>query len=312
MKFRFLGDTGVQVSELALGSWLTYGAAVGISQTRACVKAAFDLGINLFDTADVYADGRAEQTLGGILKDFPRSEYVIATKCFFPHADKPGSGGLSRQHVFACVEGNLRRLRVDEIDILQAHRFDPNVELAVVVETFTDLVRAGKIRHWGVSKWTTEQIQDAIGMAQQGSGVPPVVTQLPLSLLYREYQPAMAAQGRLGLGGLVYSPLAQGVLTGKYGAGKIPEGSRANYKATAKFVYHANAKDLGLTERYAKACAEHGIRLSHAALLWCLEQKGVSSVIMGAKSFAQIRDNTACLNSTLPPEVRKFFETERV
>jgi aryl-alcohol dehydrogenase-like predicted oxidoreductase len=186
--------------------------------------------------------------------------------------------------------GNLRRLRVDEIDTLQAHRFDPNVELWSSKRLPIWYGRQRSVTG-AFRKWTTEQIQDAIGMAPQGSGVPPVVTQLPLSLLYREYQPAVAAQGCLGLGD---SPLAQGVLTGKYGAGKIPEGSRANDKATAKFVYHTNVKDLGLQSPSATLKPA-------SSMAYALAFKGVSSVIMGAKSFAQIRDNTACLNSTRRP-----------
>jgi len=229
MNYRRLGRAGVQLSEIGLGSWLTYGVGVNDETSRACVRCAFDLGINFFDTADVYHHGKAEEVYGRELSVFRRQDVVIATKCFFPMSDGVNDRGLSRKHLFESVEASLKRLRTDYIDLYQCHRFDPEVELFELVRAVDDLVRQGKILYWGVSEWSASEINDVCDLARQINACPPVSNQPQYNIVTRqvEINGVQSACRENGLGMVIFSPLKQGILTGKYSGGRIPADSRA-------------------------------------------------------------------------------------
>src|SRR5947208_2918792 len=215
MRLRQLGDSDLQVSEISLGSWLTYGGGVGDDQARACVQAAFDAGINFVDTANVYATGGAEEFLGDVLQGRPRDSYVLATKLYFPMDDSGENQGLSRQQVEKQIDESLRRLRTDYVDLYQCHRYDTQTPLEETMDALTEVVRQGKVRYLGFSEWTPEQIRAALHLSPPDEKF--VSSQPQYSILWRvpehEVFPLCAANG---ISQIVWSPLAQGVLTGKY------------------------------------------------------------------------------------------------
>ncbi len=227
MEYRRLGRSGTRVSEVVLGSWLTFGSSVDEAGTKACVRAALDAGIQTIDTADVYALGKAEDVLGAALVGVPRKDLVLASKVFWPTGPGPNDRGLSRKHVFESCHASLRRLRTDYLDVYQCHRFDPDVPFEETVRAMEDLVRAGKVLAWGVSVWTGAQIVEAIRVARALGGYGPVCHQPEYSLLNRAIEAEVVPASRKeGVGQWVFSPLAQGVLTGKYAGGATPAGSR--------------------------------------------------------------------------------------
>ena len=227
MESRRLGRSGLRVSEVVLGSWLTFGSSVDEHATRACVRAALDAGIHTFDTADVYALGKAEEVLGRALEGIPRKDLVLATKVFWPTGKGPNDKGLSRKHVVETLHASLARLKTDYVDVYQCHRFDPDVPLEETVRAMEDLVRAGKTLYWGVSVWTGAQIAEAIRIARALGGEGPIVNQPEFSLLDRRIEAeVLPVSRREGVGQWVFSPLAQGVLTGKYSGGARPAGTR--------------------------------------------------------------------------------------
>jgi len=294
MEYRRLGRSGLKVSEIALGSWLTYGGYVEKPTAVACMKAALEEGINFFDTADIYADGEAEVLLGEFLADVPRKDVVVASKCFFPMGDGPNDRGLSRKHVIESVDASLARTGLDYFDLYHCHRFDPDTPLEELIETMTGLVRRGKILYWGVSMWTAAQITRVCEMARRMTAVPPITNQPPYSLLERGIEPeVIPASAAEGVGQVVYSPLAQGVLSGKYGNGKHPEGSRAERKGPAgQFMRRFLEPDpMEAVERLKPIAEQAGITLPQLALAWCLRHATVSSVIIGASVPEQVREN---------------------
>jgi aryl-alcohol dehydrogenase-like predicted oxidoreductase len=229
MQTRALGRSGLQVSRISLGSWLTLGSKVDYSETARMIHQAFDLGINLFDTADVYADGEAEKALGEALASLPRHHVVLGTKCFFAMSEHPNDRGLSRKHIVESVEGSLRRLRTDYLDLHQCHRADPDTPMEETVRAYDDLIRQGKLLYWGVSHWSAEQIAEACELADAFGAYRPISNQPEYSILQRQIEAEMlTASEREGVGQIVFSPLGQGALTGKYRAGQVPEESRAN------------------------------------------------------------------------------------
>jgi voltage-dependent potassium channel beta subunit len=304
MQYRQLGSSGLRVSEISLGSWLTYGATVDTGGASKIVAAALELGINTFDTADVYASGAAEESLREALKGVARHKVVIATKAFFPMSDDVNDRGLSRKHLFESVDASLRRLGTDYVDLHQCHRSDESVPLDETVRAYEDLIRAGKVLYWGVSEWDEKQIREAVRSAERCGGYAPISNQPQYSMLRRGIErKLLRACKREGIGQIVWSPMAQGVLTGKYGTGVRPEGTRAAHPFQSRFMEAFLTEDvLARVERLRPIAAELGITMSQLAIAWCLRQKNVASTIVGATSPAQIEENAKASGVVLPPE----------
>ena len=229
MNYRHLGKYGVKVSEVALGSWLTYGGATEDEAARQCIEKAYDLGINFFDTANVYANGKSEETVGRVLAAYPRHSYFLATKVFFPMGDGPNDRGLSRKHIFEQCHASLKRLGTDYVDLYQCHRYDAETPLEETLTALDDLARQGKILYAGVSEWSAGQIAHAVDYIR-GAGLHPLVSNQPYyNMLGRGIEKEVIPLcEREGIGQVVFSPLAQGILTGKYKPGQpLPEGTRA-------------------------------------------------------------------------------------
>jgi voltage-dependent potassium channel beta subunit len=302
MRTRALGRSGLQVSEVSLGSWLTLGSRVDYSETEQLVHRAFDLGINFFDTADVYAKGEAERALGVSLRELPRNQVVIATKAFFPMSERPNDRGLSRKHIFESVEGSLRRLETTYLDLHQCHRADPDVPMEETVRAYEDLIRQGKILYWGVSMWTAEEIEEACALAGRYGGFRPISNQPSYSILRREIEAGvLETSEREGLGQIVFSPLAQGALTGKYSGGKIPAQSRAGDPERNLWMErYLDTKVLDDIDRLRPIADQLGISLAQLALAWCLRKPSVSSVIIGATRIEQLEENVKSLAVELP------------
>jgi voltage-dependent potassium channel beta subunit len=298
MDHRRLGRGGVKVSRVVLGSWLTFGSSVDEGGTAACVRAALESGITTFDTADVYALGRAEEVLGRALAGLPRKDLVLATKVFWPTGDGPNDRGLSRKHVVESCHASLRRLGTDYVDVYQCHRFDPDVPLEETVRAMEDLVRAGKALYWGVSVWTGAQIAEGIRIARGFGGYGPIVNQPEYNLLDRSIEAeVLPVSRREGVGQWVFSPLAQGVLTGKYGKGAVPAGSRGADPQRNRFMLDDLAPaTLARVERFVALAREAGTTPARLALAWCLAQPGVDAVVVGAVRPEQVRENAAAVD----------------
>jgi len=306
MKYRRLGSSGLKVSEVCLGSWLTYGAAVGEETTRACVEKAFDAGINFFDTANVYARGAAEEVWGKILRDYDRDDYVLATKVYHPMDDGPNDRGLSRKHIREQCDRSLQRLGVDYVDLYQCHRYDPETPLEETLRALDDLVSAGKVLYVGFSEWPVSRIAEAVGV-QARLGLDPFVSSQPYynitgRHIEKEIVPACA---RSGIGQIVFSPLAQGVLTGKYRPGAPPPaGTRAADPSQNLFLGNGKLDDalLEKVQGLAPLAEQEGLTMAQLALAWILRLDNVSSVIIGASRPEQVAENAAASGKTLSPE----------
>jgi len=310
MKYRRLGESGLKISTVSLGSWLTYGNAVESARGRECVRAALEAGVNFFDTADVYAKGAAESFLGVALAAFPRNELVIGTKVFGKMSEAVNDAGLSRKHIMESCEHSMRRLKVDYIDLYQCHRHDPDTPMAEVVRAMDDLIRQGKILYWGVSCWSPDQLLDACETADRQHAPRPISNQPPYSLLQREIEDEVLPASRdLGIGQVVFSPLAQGILTGKYLDGAIPDDSRLANDSLNRFMKdHVTEINLAKVKALNEIAKELETPLATLALAWCLTQEGVSSVIMGATKPEQVRANCAAANLELSDEVLARIE----
>ncbi|MFM8386219.1 MAG: aldo/keto reductase family protein [Planctomycetia bacterium] len=295
MKYRRLGRSGTRVSEVILGSWLTFGSSVDEQATVRCVRAALDAGIQSFDTADVYAQGAAERLLGKALAGVPRKDVVLMTKAFWPTGPGPNDRGLSRKHVMESLEASLGRLGTSYVDVFQCHRFDPEVPLEETVRACEDAVRQGKALAWGVSVWSGAQVREAMALARACGGYGPVSNQPPYSLLERGIEAeVLPACRELGVGQVVFSPLAQGVLTGKYGPGPAPAGSRGADRERGRWMQgHLEPTTLARVQRLATLAAEHGTTPARLALAWCLHQPGIDAVIVGATRPEQVAENAA-------------------
>ena len=293
MNYRNLGNSGLQVSEISLGSWLTLGSSVDAAATEEIVQHAWDLGINFFDTADAYARGRAEEVLGRALRGIPRHYVVLATKAFFPMSERPNDRGLSRKHLFESVEASLRRLGTDYLDLHQCHRADPSTPMEETVRAYEDLIRQGKLLYWGVSEWSAEQIVDACRVADAQNAYRPISNQPQYSLMRPQIErEVLPVCEREGLGQVVFSPLGQGVLTGKYSGGARPGGSRGSDAERNQFMgRYLEDEALTRVDRLRPIADELGLSMAQLALAWCLRQPGVSSTIVGATRIAQLDDN---------------------
>ncbi|HYY80675.1 MAG TPA: aldo/keto reductase family protein [Actinomycetes bacterium] len=302
MEYRRLGASGVKVSEIGLGSWLTYGVGVDAEVARRCVAAALDLGVTFFDTANAYGRGAAEQVVGEALAGQDRSSYVLATKVFFPMGDGPNDRGLSRKHVFEQCHASLRRLGTDYIDLYQCHRYDDETPLDETLRVLDDLVRQGKVLYVGVSGWSAEQIADALAVADDLGLDRLVANQPEYSILERRIEDeVLPLCDREGVGQVVWSPLAQGVLTGKYRKGEPPPpGSRAASRRMGMFVGRFLVDEvLDAVERLRAIADEAGMTLAQLALAWVLRQPGVASAIVGASRPEQLAENCAAAGRRL-------------
>ncbi|MCV7384904.1 aldo/keto reductase family protein [Mycolicibacter longobardus] len=309
MEFRYLGNSGLQISEITYGNWLTHGSQVENDVATACVHAALDAGITTFDTADVYANGRAEEVLGAALKGQRRGALEIFTKVYWPIGPAPlgrNDTGLSRKHIMEAIDGSLRRLGTDYVDLYQAHRYDSFTPLEETMQAFADVVRAGKALYIGVSEWTPEQIRNAHGLARE-LGVPLISSQPQYSMLWRIIEPEVVPTCReLGLGQIVWSPMAQGVLSGKYLPGQPPPaGSRAtDEKGGANFIKRFMTDDvLTRVQQLAPIAAELGLTTAQLAIAWVLQNDNVAAALVGASRPEQVAENVKASGVRIPDEL---------
>jgi aryl-alcohol dehydrogenase-like predicted oxidoreductase len=310
MDYRRLGRSGLKVSEISYGNWLTHGSQVEADAAHACVREALEVGITTFDTADVYAGTRAETVLGEALKDVKRSSYELFTKVYWPTGSGQNERGLSRKHIIESCEGSLRRLQTDHIDLYQAHRYDYETPLEETMRAFDDLVRAGKVMYVGVSEWKASEIADALRIADE-LGLDRLVSNQPqYSALYRvieaEVVPLCAGEG---VSQIVWSPIAQGVLTGKYLPGSPPpEGTRATDEQGGANMIKPFLRDEVLTAVQAlrPLADEAGLSMAQLAIGWVLCNDNVASAIVGASRPEQVRDNAAA--KRLEPGLKKAMD----
>jgi len=308
MRYRQLGSSDLQISEISLGSWLTFGVGIEAEQARACLNRAFELGVNFIDTANIYGKGAAEEFLGEALSVRPRDSYILATKLYFPMT--PSDRGLSRGQIEKQLDASLRRLRVDTIDLYQCHRYDDETPLEETMAALGDAVRAGKVRYLGFSEWPADKIRAAARM----TGVEKFVSSQPqYSLLWREPEneviPVSAANG---ISQIVWSPLAQGVLTGKYAPGTpSPPDTRAGSESMGGFIERLMRRPvLEAVQKLKPLAAEAGVTLGQFALAWVLREPNVASAIVGASRPEQLEDNVAASGLDLDPAL--FEAAERI
>ena len=297
MEFRYLGNSGFKISEITFGNWLTHGSQVENDVATQCVRAALDAGISTFDTADVYANTAAEKVLGEALKDERRESLEIFTKVFGPTGPKGHNDvGLSRKHIMESINGSLTRLQTDYVDLYQAHRYDYETPLEETMQAFADIVRQGKALYIGVSEWTAEQIRDGHALARD-RGFQLISNQPQYSMLWRVIEAeVIPASEELGLSQIVWSPIAQGVLSGKYKPGKpAPEGSRAtDTKGGARMIERWMSDEvLTGVQALKPIAAEAGLTMAQLSIAWVLQNKNVASAIMGASRPEQIAGNVA-------------------
>ncbi|MEU3274252.1 aldo/keto reductase family protein [Saccharomonospora sp. NPDC006951] len=305
MRYRRLGKWGVKVSEITLGTWLTHGGRSGTGTAIECTRRAYDLGVNLFDTANEYQAGEAERMLGKALSCFPRETYLVATKVFSPMGQGPLERGLSRKHVLGQADASLRRLGLDHIDLYQCHRFDSEVPLEETAAVMNDLIRWGKVLYWGVSEWSASQLQDILSLCRTRGWSAPVCSQTHYSGLWREHErEVLPACRSLGMGVLAFAPLAHGVLTGKYPPGvEPPEGSRRAGEDRWIFDRYSEHVLLEAVQKFRALAEEHGLTAAQLALGWCLRNPAVTGVLIGASRLGQLEENVAAAELHIAPEL---------
>ncbi len=306
MDYRYLGNSGLKVAEITYGNWLTHGSQVENEAATACVRAALDVGITTFDTADAYANTKAEEVLGQALEGQRRESLEIFTKVYFPTGPKgPNDSGLSRKHIRDSIEGSLRRLRTDYVDLYQAHRFDGETPLEETMQAFADVVRAGKALYIGVSEWTADQLRAAHSLAQE-LHVPLVSNQPQYSMLWRVIEGEVVPTSReLGISQVVWSPIAQGVLTGKYKPGQEPPaGSRAtDEKGGADMISRfMNDTVLERVQALAPVADELGVSMATLAVAWVLQNDNVATALVGASRPEQVTENAKASGLKIPDE----------
>ena len=306
MRYRKLGASDLQVSEIALGSWLTYGVGVDQREARACLRAAFDAGINFIDTANVYGRGAAESLLGELLRDHRRDDYILATKLYFPMSSI--DRGLSRTQVHKQIDASLKRLRTDHVDLYQCHRYDEGTPLEETMQALSEVVRAGKARYIGFSEWSAGQIQ----AAREVPGVERFVSSQPqYSMLWRKPEADVIPLClSLDIGQVVWSPLAQGVLTGKYAANDpLPKGTRATSASMSGFMDRFLEPDVLEAVAEMREVADIvGLEMSQLALAWVLREPNVSAAIVGATRPQQVTENARASGVELAPEVLETID----
>jgi len=307
MEYRRLGSSGMYVSEIAYGNWITHGSQVEEDAAIKCVKAALNEGITTFDTADVYAGTRAEAVLGKALKGVKRESYELFTKVYWPTGTGKNDRGLSRKHIMESVHASLKRLNTDHIDLYQMHRFDVESPLEESLRAFEDLVRQGKVNYIGFSEWNAAQIKAALQIQKENGWTRFVSSQPQYSMLWRVIEKEVVPLSQQeGIGQIVWSPIAQGVLTGKYLPGKKPPaGSRAtDKKSGAEFISQWMTDSVLTAVQDLKPIAEGlGLSMSQLALAWALQNQNVSAVIMGATKPLQVKENVKAAGVKLEPSV---------
>ncbi len=312
MEYRRLGSSGMYISEISYGNWITHGSQVEQASAIACVKTALDQGITTFDTADVYAQTKAETVLGKALKGVRRESYELFTKVYWPTGPGKNDRGLSRKHIMESCHASLKRLGTDRIDLYQAHRFDYETPLEETLSAFDDLIRQGKVHYIGTSEWKASEIEAALKI-QDAHGYNRFVSNQPqYSMLWRVIEQEVVPMSlREGIGQIVWSPIAQGVLTGKYKAGKrAPAGSRATDKKNgAEMISRWLGDDVLNAVADLKPIAnEAGLTLAQLAVAWVLQNKNVSSAIMGATKPAQVKENVKASGVKLAPETMRAID----
>jgi len=310
MPFRRLGDSGIRLSAIALGGWTTFGASVKAEDTvRSIMRAAFEAGVNFFDISDIYEKGEAERAMGKVFAELPRHELVISTKCFWPMSEDVNDQGLSRKHIMESIDKSLKRIGTDYVDIYFCHRPDPETTIEETARAMDDLIHRGKALYWGTSEWSAAQIAKAREVCEKRNLYPPVVEQPQLHLAARkryeqEIQPELA---RHGMGAVTWSPLASGLLSGKYDGGALPQGARLWRSENLRKSYLTEQNRARVEQM--KAIAESaGVPRAQLAIAWCLAQPGVTSVITGATRLEQLRENLGALKVKLTPEITRRLE----
>jgi aryl-alcohol dehydrogenase-like predicted oxidoreductase len=311
MEFRHLGRSGLLVSEIAYGNWITHGSQVEEEAATACVREALELGITTFDTADVYAGTRAESVLGRALAGQRREGLEILTKVYWPTGDGPNDRGLSRKHIMESINGSLRRLQTDYVDLYQAHRYDHSTPLEETMEAFADVVRSGKALYIGVSEWSAAQIRAGHALARE-LHIPLVSNQPQYSMLWRVIEAEVVPTSlELGLSQVVFSPIAQGVLTGKYLPGQPPPaGSRAtDEKSGAGFIQRLLGDEvLGTVQSLRPLADQAGLTMAQLAVAWVLQNPNVAAAIVGATRPEQLRDNAKAAGVKLDADLLKAID----
>ncbi|MCX6429102.1 MAG: aldo/keto reductase family protein [Actinobacteria bacterium] len=312
MEYRRLGSTGMYVSEISYGNWITHGSQVEQAAAIACVKAAISVGITTFDTADVYAATRAETILGKALKAERRESYELFTKVYWPTGEGKNDRGLSRKHIMESCNASLRRLQTDHIDLYQAHRFDYETPLEETLRAFDDLIRAGKVNYIGTSEWSASEISRALEI-QDACGYDRFISNQPqYSMLWRVIEAEVVPLSmREGIGQIVWYPVAQGVLSGKYKVGKRPPvGSRATDKKNGAGMISRWMRDEVLTavEHLRPVAADAGLTMAQMAVAWVLQNPNVSSAIIGATKPAQVKENAKASGVKLSSETMRAID----
>jgi voltage-dependent potassium channel beta subunit len=292
MHYRRLGHSGLKVSEISLGSWVTFGAQIAEGTAIDLVKAAYEQGVNYFDNADVYANGQAELVMGKAIRQLPRESLVISSKVFYPTFTGPNGRGLSRKHITESIDASLKRLNTDYVDLYFCHRFDPDTPMEEVVRTMDDLVHRGKVLYWGTSEWEPGQAAQAYGISRQFGLTPPTMEQPQYNMFHRrrvEWELAPLCK-EFGLGLTTYSPLFFGILTGKYNE-EIPTGSRAAMEDMGWVRDHITPQTIGKVRQLTSLAQEMDMTTAQLSLAWILRRKDVSSVITGATHLEQLDEN---------------------
>lgn len=319
MKYRQLGKYGIKLSEIGIGSWLTYGMSINDKTAQRCIETALENGIIFFDTADIYNKGEAELSLGKIFFEelkIRREDAVIATKCFWPMSSNPNDQGLSRKHIFESVNKSLKRLRTDYIDLYQCHRHDPNTPMEEICRAMNDLVIQGKILYWGVSEWSSENIDEAAAVCEKYNLHRPVSNQPQYNIIRAQIETngVLAACEKYGMGEVVWSPLAQGLLSGKYSGGNIPGDSRAANDKVNHFIKDSisNTELLNKVDKFTELARSIDSTASQLALAWCLRKTNITSAITSASKPEQVIENCGACNIDFSPaleeQIKEIFK----
>ncbi|PIQ28253.1 aldo/keto reductase [bacterium (Candidatus Blackallbacteria) CG17_big_fil_post_rev_8_21_14_2_50_48_46] len=316
MEYRYLGKSGLKVSALSFGSWVTFGNQMDIAFAQSSMEAAYEAGVNFFDNAEVYANGQSEEIMGQVLKrtGWKRSDLVISTKIFWG-GPGPNDRGLSRKHLLEGTDAALKRMQLEYVDLLFCHRPDPHTPIEETVRAMTHLINQGKALYWGTSEWSAEQIREAAAIAKQEHLIAPTMEQPEYNMFHRDKveKEYMGLYRDLGLGTTIWSPLASGLLTGKYNQG-IPEGSRMSLEnfswLRSKFESEEGRQRLEKVRQLAPLAEELGISMARLALAWCLKNPFVSTVITGASKPEQVSENMKALDAValLTPDVMRKIE----
>jgi voltage-dependent potassium channel beta subunit len=301
MEYRFLGKSGLRVSALSLGAWVTYGGQVGEQVAHECMSAAIEAGVNFFDNAEAYANGNAETVMGSVVKKagWKRSDLVISTKIFWG-GEGPNNTGLSRKHILEATDASLRRLQMDYVDLIFCHRPDPLTPVEETVRAMNHVINQGKALYWGTSEWSAARLMEAYGIARREHLIPPLMEQPQYHMFHRERVEKEYAQlyREIGLGTTIWSPLASGLLTGKYNNG-IPEGTRVTLEGYGwlkkMFESEEGRQRIEKVKELTVIASDLGCTMAQLALAWCLKNPDVSTVITGASRAAQVTENMVAL-----------------